>query len=72
MQTRDLTDNVCVITGASSGIGEATARALVAENAQVVLVARSADKIEALAEEPGAVAVLHESAPSAVLRQDEA
>ncbi len=72
MQTRDLTDNVCVITGASSGIGEATARALVAENAHVVLVARSADKIEALAEEPGAVAVLHESAPSAVLRQDEA
>ncbi len=71
MQTRDLTDNVCVITGASSGIGEATARALVAENAHVVLVARSADKIEALAEEPGAVAVLHESAPSAVLRQDE-
>ena len=53
MEMRDLTDNVCIITGASSGIGAATARALVAENAQVVLVARSADKIEALAEELG-------------------
>ncbi|KEZ77142.1 SDR family oxidoreductase [Salinisphaera hydrothermalis] len=53
MQYRDLTDNICVITGASSGIGEATARALVAEGAQVILVARSADKIEKLAAELG-------------------
>ncbi len=53
MQYRDLTDNICVITGASSGIGEATARALVAEGAQVILVARSADKIEKLSEELG-------------------
>lgn len=53
MQHRDLTDNVCVITGASSGIGAATARALVAEGAKVILVARSADKINALADELG-------------------
>lgn len=57
MQIRDLTDNVCVITGASSGIGDATARALVAEGARVILVARSADKIEALAQELGDKAV---------------
>lgn len=57
MQIRDLTDSVCVITGASSGIGEATARALVAEGAQVILVARSADKIKALANELGDKAV---------------
>lgn len=53
MQYRDLTDQVCVVTGASSGIGEAAARALVAEGAYVVLTARSADKIEALADELG-------------------
>lgn len=53
MQYRDLTNNICVITGASSGIGEATARALVAEGATVILVARSADKIEKLADELG-------------------
>lgn len=57
MQYRDLTDSVCVVTGASSGIGEATARALVAEGARVVLVARSADKIRQLADTLGDQAV---------------
>ena len=56
MQFRDLTDSVCVVTGASSGIGAATARALVEEGANVVLVARSADKIEKLAGELGSKA----------------
>lgn len=42
---------VVVITGASSGLGEATARLLSAKGASVVLGARRSDRIEALADE---------------------
>ena len=42
---------VVVITGASSGLGEATARHLSAQGATVVLGARRADRIKSLAEE---------------------
>jgi NADP-dependent 3-hydroxy acid dehydrogenase YdfG len=44
---------VLLITGASSGIGEATARSAVAEGYRVALAARSTGKLEALAEELG-------------------
>lgn len=44
---------VVVVTGASSGIGEATARQFGREGAKVVLAARRVDKLEALANEIG-------------------
>jgi NADP-dependent 3-hydroxy acid dehydrogenase YdfG len=42
---------VVVITGASSGLGEATARLLSAQGARVVLGARRAERIQSLAKE---------------------
>jgi NADP-dependent 3-hydroxy acid dehydrogenase YdfG len=48
-----LPDPVFVITGASSGIGAETARQAVGAGYRVVLGARSADKLEGLAEELG-------------------
>ena len=49
----ELHDRVVVITGASMGIGAATARAFVAAGANVVLAARSGEALAALANELG-------------------
>lgn len=49
----ELTGMVVGITGASSGIGAATARALVAEGASVVVGSRRVERLESLAEELG-------------------
>lgn len=42
---------VCVLTGASAGIGEATARALGREGLRLVIAARRLDRLERLAEQ---------------------
>lgn len=52
-----VTDKTIVVTGASSGIGRSTARALADRGAHVALVARSRDQLERVAEELGANAV---------------
>ncbi|WP_375484775.1 SDR family oxidoreductase [uncultured Jatrophihabitans sp.] len=53
-EARDLTGTVVAITGASAGIGEASARLLVESGARVVLQARRAERLEALVAELGA------------------
>jgi len=50
---RDLNGTIVAITGASSGIGAATARALGAEGASVALGARRKDRLTELADELG-------------------
>ena len=48
MRTSNIAGKVVVITGASSGIGESTARLLAGSGAKVVLGARRTDRIDAL------------------------
>lgn len=63
-------DKVVIITGASSGIGEATARLLAQQGAKVVLGARREDRLKRIAKEIGndggqaAYAVLDVTSPS--------
>ena len=47
----NLNDKIMVVTGASSGIGAATARAAARENARLVLLARNQAKLDSVAED---------------------
>ncbi|MGG0305920.1 SDR family oxidoreductase [Priestia megaterium] len=47
----NIQDKVVIITGASSGIGEATAKELASKGAQLVLAARREDRLKKLQEE---------------------
>ena len=58
MTTPDAHSRVAVVTGASSGIGEATAKTLAAQGFHVIAVARRADRIQRLADELGGTAVV--------------
>jgi NADP-dependent 3-hydroxy acid dehydrogenase YdfG len=49
--TEGIKDKIVVVTGASSGLGEATARLLSAQGATIVLGARRADRLHSLAKD---------------------
>ena len=51
---RDLKDTVIAVTGATSGIGRATARQLVAQGARVAIGGRRVERLDALVAELGA------------------
>lgn len=58
MTSSDAHSRVAVVTGASAGIGEATAKTLAAQGFHVIAVARRADRIRRLADEIGGTAVV--------------
>ena len=63
----DIKGKVVIVTGASSGIGEATARQFGKEGARLVLAARRVDRLEALAKE---ISALNTGAETLVVQAD--
>jgi NAD(P)-dependent dehydrogenase (short-subunit alcohol dehydrogenase family) len=70
MAGEPLTDKVALVTGASRGIGAATAKALSARGAHVVLTARTARDLEAVDEEIHAAGATPTIAPMDLVESD--
>jgi ribitol 2-dehydrogenase len=64
----DLAGKIVVVTGASSGIGRATIRALAAQGCRIALVARESDRLRKVAAEIGEAAFV---VPTDLARPDE-
>ena len=67
-QLRDLSNEVVLITGATTGIGEAAARQLVEAGAKVALNARNRERLEAIVRE-NAIFVAGDTADPKVMRE---
>ncbi len=66
----DIRESVVIITGASTGLGEATARLLASQGARVAVAARSVDTLNRLAAElPGSLAVPTDLCDGAAIAQ---
>jgi len=69
MQSPDAHSRVAVVTGASSGIGEATARTLAAQGFHVVAVARRKDRLQRLADEIDGTAIAADVTDDAAVQE---
>jgi len=67
----DLTGKVALVTGASSGIGRASALALVKQGAKVALAARRVEKLDALVAEITTLGGVALAIPTDVLKQED-
>jgi 3-oxoacyl-[acyl-carrier protein] reductase len=65
----ELTGKACIVTGATSGIGAATARLLVDEGANVLLVARNPERVREAASELSEVGVAYDITQPAAARK---
>ena len=70
--TEVLQGKVCVVTGASSGIGAATARRLAGAGAAVAITARREDRLNELAEQIGSDGGRALPIPADITKEDEA